>query len=69
MANEADMMRLVAQARDILQSVYRALAYEPQYRLAVEQDAGNHAGRALRRELESCGEAMACLQDLSAHKW
>lgn len=69
MENEADMMRLVDQARNILQSVYRALAYEPQYRLAVEQDTGNHAARALRREIESCGEAMTCLQDLSAHKW
>lgn len=35
MENEADMMRLVDQARNILQSVYRALAYEPQYRLAA----------------------------------
>lgn len=65
MAGESDMIKLVNEAKSILEALEHDLIYNNAYRLAIEYYTGEHAGTALKREIEYCETAEMTLQTLT----
>lgn len=68
MASESDMIKLVNNAKSILETLDHDLIYNPVYRLAIEYYTGEDASSAIRREIEYCETAEMTLQTLTYTK-
>lgn len=68
MASESDMIKIVNNAKSILDALGEDMVYNPVYRLAIDYYTGEHAHSAIKREIEYCETAEMTLQTLSYTK-
>lgn len=68
MASEADMIALIKQAKNILESLDGALQAGASYELDFWYGSGGKATTAICREMECCDEAISLLEGLSVQK-